>query len=157
LLATEARALVKTDSEVLEARDSAEWWRAYVARQEIAAGGGEAVIRCSGQPSATEAMAASVLAAAHDISLEIMISPGLGTLLLRARFLAAGAVQRFLVVRDTLLASANHVVVLAADPALKRGIDVWGRTPETIDVMRAIKHEFDPHRVLNPGRFAGHL
>ncbi|MEA2597786.1 MAG: linked oxidase, C-terminal domain, partial [Thermomicrobiales bacterium] len=40
---------------------------------------------------------------------------------------------------------------------LKHEVDVWGRTPETIDVMRSIKQEFDPHRVLNPGRFAGFL
>jgi hypothetical protein len=84
-----------------------------------------------------------------------MISPGLGTLLLRVRFIAANPREQFAAFRGTLLDASDHVVVVAADPALKRDLDVWGRTPETIDVMRAIKQEFDPRRVLNPGRFAG--
>ena len=47
------------------------------------------------------------------------------------------------------------MTILAAPPEAKRSLDVWGRTPMTIDVMRALKAEFDPTRVLNPGRFAG--
>ena len=39
--------------------------------------------------------------------------------------------------------------------SVKRGIDVWGETTETIEIMRRIKDKFDPARVLNPGRFVG--
>lgn len=158
LLTAEAGALVKADVEVREGRESTEWWRSCVADQEIGAGRDEALLRCTCQPSETEMMVTRALAAAHDISLKtVMISPGLGALLVRTRFPAGEAVPRFSDFREALLAAADHVVVLAADPPLKRDLDVWGRTPETIDVMRAIKQEFDPHRVLNPGRFAGHL
>lgn len=159
LLTAEARALVAGDSSVLEAGESAAWWRSYVADQEIAAAPNEALIRLSAKPSATAKLVAAVAErSSQDISLKsLMISPGLGTVLLRAVFPAETATESFARFREGLLAAADHVVVMAADPALKRDIDVWGRPPDTIDVMRAIKQEFDPRRVLNPGRFAGHL
>jgi glycolate oxidase FAD binding subunit len=159
LLTTEARDTVAADSSVLEDLLSSEWWRSYVTDQEIAAATGEALIRCTSKPSATAATVSEVLnAVTEDISLEtVTISPGLGALTLRAGIASEDPVASFARFRERLLGIADHVVVLAADPILKRDLDVWGRTPETIDVMRAIKQEFDPHRVLNPGRFAGHL
>ncbi len=113
-------------------RDSADWWRAYVADQAVVAAPHEALIRCTSQPSATFDLLAGVLAAVtHDISLELLtVSPGLGSLLIRASFPATDAVPVFRTFRDALLAVSGHVVVLAADPALKRGLDVWGRSPK---------------------------
>lgn len=52
---------------------------------------------------------------------------------------------------------ADNVAVISAPPEFKRGIDVWGRAPETIDVMHALKEQFDPGRILNRGRFAGFI
>ncbi|MGI8642646.1 MAG: FAD-linked oxidase C-terminal domain-containing protein, partial [Thermomicrobiales bacterium] len=52
---------------------------------------------------------------------------------------------------------AEHRVVISAPVAVKQHIDIWGAEPETLDVMRQLKHEFDPARALNPGRFAGHI
>ena len=156
LLASEAKAILESDATMLEARESADWWRSYVADQAIAAGAGEALVRSGVQPSASEVMVTALLGACtEDISLNhLMISPGLGSLVARVGVADAPAFHRFL---DALSEASQHVVVLAADPELKRDIDVWGRAPETIDVMRAIKHQFDPNRVLNPGRFAGRL
>ena len=34
-----------------------------------------------------------------------------------------------------------------------RGLDAFGSRPATVDVMRRIKHAFDPDEVLNPGRY----
>lgn len=159
LLTAEANALAAAETTTLEARDSADWWRLYLADQAIAASPNEALIRSTSIPSATAAMVEVALAAAgDDISLKhMMVSPGLGALLVRAGFTGSSPGVTFGRFRDALVTVSDHVLVVAADPALKRGIDVWGRTPETIDVMRSIKQEFDPRRVLNPGRFAGHL
>ena len=58
--------------------------------------------------------------------------------------------------RSRLRSSSGHVVVLNRG-ALPRETDVWGGDPAAIDVMRAVKTEFDPTRTLNPGKFVGGL
>jgi len=49
----------------------------------------------------------------------------------------------------------GHAIIFAAPAHLKRGIDVWGPDPPTLSLMRAIKRQFDPKGLLNPGRFLG--
>lgn len=51
----------------------------------------------------------------------------------------------------------GHAVLFAAPPELKHGVEVWGPSPPTIALMRDIKQRFDPHGILNPGRFVGGL
>ncbi len=38
---------------------------------------------------------------------------------------------------------------------LTPGFDAWGGLGSSLQIMRRIKERFDPHRVLNPGRFVG--
>ncbi|MEE9262701.1 MAG: FAD-binding oxidoreductase [Dehalococcoidia bacterium] len=38
---------------------------------------------------------------------------------------------------------------------IKRGLDVWGPPPDSMEVMRRIKATLDPAGLLNPGRFVG--
>ncbi len=52
-------------------------------------------------------------------------------------------------VRATAEACGGSLVALSRI----EGLDAWGTTPSTIDVMRRIKRAFDPNNVLNPGRF----
>jgi glycolate oxidase FAD binding subunit len=50
------------------------------------------------------------------------------------------------------------VVVERGSRALREAVDAWGPVPApALAVMRAIKSEFDPTGVLNPGRFVGGL
>jgi glycolate oxidase FAD binding subunit len=51
----------------------------------------------------------------------------------------------------------GHAVVFSAPAALKAAVDVWGTSPPTLSLMREIKSRFDPHELLNPGRFVGGL
>ena len=51
----------------------------------------------------------------------------------------------------------GHVVMAAAPPALKEGVDVWGPSPQSLAIMREIKQQFDPQRILSPGRFIARL
>lgn len=48
-------------------------------------------------------------------------------------------------------------IIERCPPDLKRGIDVFGDVPPSLALMRAVKAEFDPNRVLSSGRFAGRL
>jgi len=51
----------------------------------------------------------------------------------------------------------GHAVIIRAPASLKEGIDVWGPPPASLDLMREIKKQFDPHGILNPGRFIANL
>jgi glycolate oxidase FAD binding subunit len=49
----------------------------------------------------------------------------------------------------------NHgfLSILAAPPAVKQQIDVWGYSGNALKTMKVIKNQFDPQNLLNPGRF----
>jgi glycolate oxidase FAD binding subunit len=53
--------------------------------------------------------------------------------------------------RSRVRGEGGMVVVLRGDVGLER----WGGSPPAIAVMRAVKEEFDPLRLLNPGKFVG--
>lgn len=48
--------------------------------------------------------------------------------------------------------SGGHLVVTKGDPSL---FDPWGALPPGLDLQRRLIAEFDPHRILNPGRLPG--
>ncbi|MFD0775609.1 FAD-linked oxidase C-terminal domain-containing protein, partial [Streptomonospora algeriensis] len=59
------------------------------------------------------------------------------------------------VVRSLRAALDGSVTVARTAPALTDAeLDRWGGVPG-LELMRAVKQRFDPHRLLAPGRFAG--
>ncbi|MER3485465.1 MAG: hypothetical protein C4345_05310 [Chloroflexota bacterium] len=159
LLASECHDLMLADTQTREAEESAAWWQAYVAEESLANLDGMTMVRIGVLPRQLGPLVNEALDRASSANLRverIHISPGLGaaivTLPVPEDEETIGQFHRW---RDALMQLADSVTVLAAPPALKRGIDVWGESPQTLEVMRALKAEFDPKRVLNPGRFAG--
>ena len=68
---------------------------------------------------------------------------------------AAALVERL---RGFVAPAGGSVVVEAGPRALREALDPWGPVaPGPLGLMRALKDEFDPARVLNPGRFVGGL
>ncbi|MBI3000804.1 MAG: FAD-binding oxidoreductase [Deltaproteobacteria bacterium] len=67
------------------------------------------------------------------------------------------SVQWFSKLTSVAQEHGGHVVMAAATPALKIGVDVWGPPPPSLDIMRGIKRRFDPYDLLNPGRFVAGL
>lgn len=57
-------------------------------------------------------------------------------------------------VRTTLIARGGSCVVLNAPVPVADALDLWGPVPG-LDLMRAVKNQFDPDRMLAPGRFVG--
>ncbi len=57
--------------------------------------------------------------------------------------------------RARLRSDGGMVVVLRASSNSPGDVDRWGGSPPAIEVMRAVKREFDPDRLLNPGKFVG--
>jgi glycolate oxidase FAD binding subunit len=65
----------------------------------------------------------------------------------------AAAAERLPQLRRELEEASGSLVVLK-QPA-ERKIDCWGTPPDSLPLMREIKRRFDPHGILNPGRFLG--
>jgi len=60
--------------------------------------------------------------------------------------------------RATVGEVGGGVIVERAPRAVRERLDPWGPVPApALQAMRALKHEFDPRGVLNPGRFVGGL
>jgi glycolate oxidase FAD binding subunit len=57
--------------------------------------------------------------------------------------------------RERLAARQGTLVIVEAPPALKRAVDAWGPPGDAIELMRRVKRQFDPDRLLSPGRFVG--
>ena len=55
--------------------------------------------------------------------------------------------------RSHCTAHKGYLTILQAPPSLS--LDPWGYTGNALSVMKAIKQQFDPHELLNPGRFVG--
>ena len=59
-------------------------------------------------------------------------------------------------VRGAVADLGGHAIVRRAPLAVRRAVDPWGPIePGPMALMRALRDEFDPRRVLNPGRFVG--
>jgi glycolate oxidase FAD binding subunit len=60
--------------------------------------------------------------------------------------------------RAFVAADDGSVVVERGALALAAGVDTWGPVPApALELMRAVKRQFDPRGTLNPGRFVGGL
>ena len=76
-------------------------------------------------------------------------SPGLGI----AHWEIEGGAVDIQAARAEAERAGGSLVLMAAPDELKAEVDAWGTPPPTLDVMRRLKDAFDPHHVLNPGRF----
>ena len=57
--------------------------------------------------------------------------------------------------RGALLPGRGSAVLVQGSPELKTQVDVWGTIGDGLSLMRAVKQQFDPGGVLNPGRGPG--
>jgi glycolate oxidase FAD binding subunit len=59
---------------------------------------------------------------------------------------------------DAFAAARDNATVFRALPQRARGrVDAWGEPPPAFRIMRALKANFDPKGLCNPGRFVGGL
>jgi glycolate oxidase FAD binding subunit len=139
--------------------NSATWWAEYVARQRSAAIDIETPVqfRCGVRPRETALLTEGIVAALSNLGIpvsQLAASPGIGTIFVE---MTLDTREQLAEVQQILLGLAEVVTLLSAPPAWKSGLDVWGRSAEGFAVSQSLRQEFDPDRVLNPGRFAGFL
>ena len=78
----------------------------------------------------------------------IHISSGLGIL----RF---DSEKQVLEMRKLCEQNSGFLTILSAPVEIKQKLDVWGYSGNGLDLMRAIKKQFDSENILSPGRFVG--
>jgi glycolate oxidase FAD binding subunit len=59
--------------------------------------------------------------------------------------------------REIAVRHDGYTIIDAAPPGAKASLDVFGPPRSDFAIMRRLKEQFDPHRTLSPGRFAGRL
>jgi glycolate dehydrogenase FAD-binding subunit len=64
-----------------------------------------------------------------------------------------GDAEEVMSARKVAESAGGSLVLMAAPDDVKKQAGAWGTPPPTLDVMKRIKDAFDPHHVLNPGRF----
>ncbi len=157
--ARDGRGGITDPIEEMSGVDSASWWTNYGRGQWSIVEPYEVIVRCGVRPKGTGPLVQSLVATVPEQGTELRSlrsSVGRGIVQLRVA-LPDGSPASLLDLQRRLLGMADHVTVLAAPPEWKQGIDVWGKEPDGLDVMRSLKQQFDPHRVLNPGRFIGRI
>jgi glycolate oxidase FAD binding subunit len=68
---------------------------------------------------------------------------------------AAALLGALATLRETIGRQGGTVVVLHCPRAIRAQVDMWGPARDALSLMRRVKAEFDPHGILNPGRFVG--
>jgi glycolate oxidase FAD binding subunit len=70
---------------------------------------------------------------------------------------AAVVTEKLNALRATLAGEGGYAVVEDAPDDLRSAIDLWGPPPSTLPLMRALKAQWDPQGILNPGRYISGL
>jgi glycolate oxidase FAD binding subunit len=90
---------------------------------------------------------------------EVLADPGFGTV--RVLFWGDSDDEGILeAVEEARKAARRHdgtAVVEVCHSSVKVKLDVWGSEPGSMEIMRRIKEQFDPQRLLNRGRFLGRM
>ncbi|MCL4545770.1 MAG: FAD-binding oxidoreductase [Chloroflexi bacterium] len=118
---------------------------------------GEVLIRISVQPSGLSNLVSTVTGLAHSNNLDCSVVAHAGDGTLFARLTGSDLTAAFRPLWESLTQGHANALILAAPGDLKGEVNLWGQLPSGFDLMRRIKAEFDPHRLLNRGRFIGHL
>ena len=113
-------------------------------------------------PSAVKEVVGFVEKADHTARLEpaIVSHPAHGTVLVGwfaggESPTADGATGMLRLTREAVHRSGGKMVIERCPPEVKSGFDVWDDVGESISIMRRLKEQYDPKRIVNPGRFVG--
>ncbi len=111
------------------------------------------VLKITVPPSAVTATIADLCS--HDPTCTIQAHAASGIIIARFANFAAADVSPVLVgkLRPAAVARCGSLVVLATKLEGLTPHIIWGGRTDATVLMEHIKHQFDPHNILNPGRF----
>ncbi|MFM9117513.1 MAG: FAD-binding oxidoreductase [Planctomycetota bacterium] len=143
-----------TSREVVDWRDTLAqaWWSRLTEFPQ--AGDSPLVIKASVRPSGTVPMMAAI--ERLDPGASLQAHAGNGIVIARLSQIPAGGLSRTLVgqLQPVAAAQAGHITVWSNPGAVEATHQsVWGGMGLSFDLMTAVKRQFDPLDLLNPGRF----
>lgn len=140
---TSLAALVKSlNLEVFEAAPDA-----WCAREELFNETGSFIVKATMLPSTIAQFAAQVRTLGGT---SVTQATGIMT-----ASIPLAASSRLLHFRQQVEGAGGSVTVLQQPRGA--GLSTWGTPPDTLPLMRELKHHFDPNRILNPARFLGDI
>ena len=142
----------------LDGAAAAAWWQgctAFLAPGEV--GEGEALLRLAALPAELGAVLDDVERQSEAVGLPARLLAHAGNGVLFARLVGPDLPRALPGLWSALCARWPNAALLAAPPALKTDLEVWGPLPSGFALMQRIKAQFDPRRTLNPGRYVGRL
>ena len=133
-------------------RTAPDWWGAY------SPGGHELLLRLSFPPGRLGDVLAAVDRLSGEWELDTSVNGSAAGVVYLAipsgSALREGGSGLVRSLRDAARRRGGALVVLDAPDATKAHVDVWGPV-EAVDLMRRVKAQLDPARLLAPGRFVG--
>ncbi len=88
--------------------------------------------------------------------LKLSASIGLGIINLNLENEVSILKNSYILISKKLITLGGNITILSAPTQFKEDLDIWGKVDNaTLNLMRNIKHQFDPDNILNPGRFVG--
>ena len=141
---------------VLIGHDESAVWQKHEAR--IFAEDGT-VLRLSVLPSELTSTLAWLdeTATAQQLDYVVAGRAGLTALSVRLNGEIASQVKLIRELRERFPSGRGSAVIRRAEPALTSHVDVWGPVGDALPMMQAVKQQFDPVGILNPGRGPGAL
>lgn len=98
------------------------------------------------------------LAARFELRTDVIVDVMNGDIILRVSDLDAHALAAKIEMFDDALHDEEpQAIVIAGQHPSRAVLAVWGREPDALPQMRALKERFDPNGILNPGRFLAGL
>jgi glycolate oxidase FAD binding subunit len=139
----------KADLVTLEDGDSAAHWQILVDR--FSEGDDRLVVAVSCRPQDVADVTGRLIDAAPFAAVAVM--PGYGSIRLTLAADDVDSTREALrkITSAATQAGASHVIE-SAPVGVRSDFPAWGMVPEGLRVMRAVKAQFDPAGVLNPGR-----
>lgn len=119
------------------------------------------LVRLGCLPSRVRQLAGEVMSFSTHLGCkaDLLVSPGRGVVRCRlsgeevlAAIAARAAVDGL---RELAASTGGYAVVELCPSPLKMHLDAWGDVGDGLPLMRRLKEQMDPGRVLNPGRFVG--
>ncbi len=149
-------------SNVLDTRESMEFWRHAASARENSPTAGMVLVKCSVLFQSAVETARRMAELGDRLNARTQLFCHAGNFVFYGRYEwpdssceVADLRHEISDLRRHCVAAGGHVVLERAPLAVKEGFDVWGYQAPAVELMRRIKNQFDPKGLLNPGRFVG--